>query len=68
MNCGDDVIYSGTVGGAIEGWYLGVPSMAVSMNIDGDEFYNTGAQVVIELLNKYDKTRFYKQTILNMKN
>ena len=30
-NLGDDVIYSGTVAGAIEGRFLGLPSIAISL-------------------------------------
>jgi len=30
-NLGDDVIYSGTVAGAIEGRFLGLPSVAISL-------------------------------------
>ena len=30
-NLGDDVIYSGTVAGAIEGRFIGLPSIAISL-------------------------------------
>jgi 5'/3'-nucleotidase SurE len=30
-NLGDDVVYSGTVAGAIEGRFLGLPSLAISL-------------------------------------
>jgi len=35
-NLGDDITYSGTVSAAIEGTILGIPSMAVSLVIDGE--------------------------------
>jgi 5'-nucleotidase len=47
-NLGDDVIYSGTVGAAIEGRFLGTPSVAVSLV--GDEHYDTAAQVTVEFI------------------
>jgi 5'-nucleotidase len=34
-NLGDDVFYSGTVGGAREGALMGIPSLAVSLHMDG---------------------------------
>jgi len=39
-NLGDDVIYSGTVAGAIEGRFLGLPSIAISLaNWDGKQHH-----------------------------
>lgn len=35
-NLGDDVIYSGTVAAAMEGWFLGFPSLAVSLSLQGN--------------------------------
>jgi 5'-nucleotidase len=40
VNLGDDVMYSGTVSGALEGAILGVPSIAVSQ--EGDEKFRFG--------------------------
>jgi len=37
-NLGDDVTYSGTVAGALEGALLGIPSMAISTERVGDEY------------------------------
>ena len=36
-NLGDDVMYSGTVAAAIEGRFLGLPTMAVSLSVPPDE-------------------------------
>jgi 5'-nucleotidase len=38
------LLSSGTVGGALEGWIAGVPSIAVSMAIPNDAYGLTGAQ------------------------
>ena len=34
-NLGDDVLYSGTVAAAMEGRFLGIPAIAVSLVLDG---------------------------------
>ena len=45
-NLGDDVTYSGTVAGAMEGSFLGVPSIAVSLNqCDGTYDFSHAAAV-----------------------
>lgn len=49
-NLGDDVIYSGTVAAAMEGRFLGLPALAVSLVGQQLEHYQTAADVVIWLL------------------
>lgn len=53
-NVGDDVTYSGTVGGALEGVLLGVPAVAVSMQrgpvFDFTHAARAGAHVASEVL------------------
>ena len=46
-NLGDDVLYSGTVAAAIEGRFLGLPAVAVSLCMDQDSgrHFETGAEV-----------------------
>jgi 5'-nucleotidase len=46
-NLGDDVLYSGTVAAAIEGRFLGLPTIAVSLNTEpeGERHFETGARV-----------------------
>jgi 5'-nucleotidase len=46
-NLGDDVLYSGTVAAAIEGRFLGLPAIAVSLctTPDSGRHYETGARV-----------------------
>ena len=48
-NMGDDVLYSGTVAAAMEGRFLGLSSLAVSMNSENPRHYGTGARVAVEL-------------------
>lgn len=46
-NLGDDVLYSGTVAAAIEGRFLGLPAVAVSLCMEPDtgKHFETGAEV-----------------------
>src|SRR5262244_2442701 len=43
------LLSSGTVGGALEGWIAGVPSIAVSMAIPNDAYGLSGAQRIAAL-------------------
>ena len=52
-NMGDDVLYSGTVAAAMEGRFLGYPSLAVSLaplERRPVVHYDTAARVVLQLL------------------
>lgn len=49
-NLGDDVIYSGTVAAAIEGRFLGLPALAISLVGDKLQHFETAAQVAVLLL------------------
>jgi 5'-nucleotidase len=51
-NLGDDVLYSGTVAAAIEGRFLGLPAVAVSlcMEPDSGKHFETGAEVARRLV------------------
>lgn len=65
-NLGDDVLYSGTVAAAMEGRFLGLPAIAVSLAHDGQGHYDTAAQVVLELLARMDREPLPVDTILNV--
>ncbi len=54
-NMGDDTIYSGTVAAAMEGYLLGIPSIAVSMSQHNSTHFETAARVAVELLLQYQK-------------
>lgn len=49
-NLGTDILYSGTVGGAIEGYLHGIPAMAVSLDVDSELSYETTAGVFVRQL------------------
>ena len=65
-NLGDDVIYSGTVAAAMEGRFLGLPAIAVSMVGDTIEYYETAAVIVRQLVVKLSENNLSTQTILNI--
>ncbi|HWT28474.1 MAG TPA: 5'/3'-nucleotidase SurE [Methylophilaceae bacterium] len=65
-NMGDDTIYSGTVAAAMEGYLLGIPSIAVSMSRHGAQYFDTAAKVVIDLVERYKKTGFPPPLLLNV--
>ncbi len=49
-NLGDDVLYSGTVAAAMEGRFLGLPAIAVSLVGDEPRHYGTAVRAVTTLL------------------
>lgn len=63
-NLGDDVIYSGTVAAAIEGRYLGLPALAVSLV--GKKHYQTAAHVTKQIIMRLENFPLPKDTILNI--
>ncbi len=65
-NLGDDVIYSGTVAAAMEGRFLGLPAIAVSLVINEDEHFETAAAVVKALLKRMPSNPLPADTILNI--
>ncbi|MCG6969025.1 MAG: 5'/3'-nucleotidase SurE [Gammaproteobacteria bacterium] len=65
-NMGDDVIYSGTVAAAMEGRFLGLPAMAVSLAGEQLIHYQTAAAVVLQLLEKLKNHPLPVDTILNV--
>ena len=65
-NLGDDVLYSGTVAAAMEGRFLGLPALAVSLAGDPPAHYDTAARVVQTLLDSMSHSPIPADTILNI--
>ena len=66
-NLGDDVIYSGTVAAAMEGRFLGLPAIAVSLAGHGRlEHFDTAARVVTEMVQKLERASFSSNVTLNV--
>ena len=65
-NLGDDVIYSGTVAAAIEGRFVGFPSIAISLaSWDGKNF-NTAAKVAEIIVDNVEFSKLSANTLLNI--
>lgn len=58
-NLGDDTLYSGTVAAAVEGRFLGLPAIAVSlcMTPDSPRNFASAAQVAVQLVTRMRKQR-----------
>lgn len=65
-NLGDDVHYSGTVAAAMEGRFLGLPAVAVSLCGAKPVHYATAARVALTLVTKLRKDPLPADTILNV--
>ncbi|WP_028384412.1 5'/3'-nucleotidase SurE [Legionella moravica] len=65
-NLGDDILYSGTVAAAMEGRYLGLPAIAISMVGDTNLHYQTAAVIARQLVMKLSVNSLPSQTILNV--
>lgn len=65
-NLGDDVIYSGTVAAAMEGRFLGLPAIAVSLVSYAPDHFPTAAGVILKLLERLRTQPIPADTILNV--
>lgn len=65
-NLGDDVLYSGTVAAAMEGRFMGLPAIAVSLVGENPVHYSTAAHVVKKLVENMHVKPLPANTILNI--
>jgi 5'-nucleotidase len=65
-NLGDDVIYSGTVAAAMEGRFLGLPAIAVSLVGAHASHFDTAARVAMELVLKLTENPLPSDIMLNV--
>ncbi|WP_369975530.1 5'/3'-nucleotidase SurE [Xanthomonas bundabergensis] len=67
-NLGDDVIYSGTVSAAMEGRFLGLPAVAVSLVTHNHEpkHFQTAARAAVEIVARLKADPLPADTILNV--
>jgi 5'-nucleotidase len=65
-NLGDDVLYSGTVAAAVEGRFLGLPAIAISLVERGGRHFETAARVASELLMRLQRSPLHSSMILNV--
>ncbi len=65
-NMGDDTIYSGTVAAATEGFLLGIPSLAVSLDSASSENFSTAARVAADTVKRFKDNKFHEPVLLNI--
>lgn len=65
-NLGDDVLYSGTVAAAIEGRFLGLPALAISLVGTEELHYQTAAWVAQKLVAQLQQSSLPADAILNV--
>jgi 5'/3'-nucleotidase len=65
-NLGDDITYSGTVSGAMEGTILGIPSLAVSQLGEAPFHFEPAARLILQLARLIRKNGLPPDTLLNV--
>jgi 5'-nucleotidase len=65
-NLGDDVLYSGTVAAAVEGRFLGLPAIAISLVLRDGRHFATAARVASELIMRLQRLPLHASMILNV--
>jgi 5'/3'-nucleotidase len=65
-NLGDDVLYSGTVAAAMEGRFLGLPAIAVSLVLGEAKNFRAAAVIASKLVRQIVDDPLPKDTILNV--
>ncbi|MDC0948118.1 5'/3'-nucleotidase SurE [Gammaproteobacteria bacterium] len=65
-NLGDDVLYSGTVGAALEARFLGIPAIAVSLAGHPAEHFAAAAAVTAELIERIANEGYPGGSVLNV--
>jgi 5'-nucleotidase len=65
-NMGDDTIYSGTVAAAVEGYLLGIPSLAVSLTSKAGAHFESATGVALELVERLARRPFGEPVLLNV--
>lgn len=65
-NCGYDVFLSGTVGAALQGFFYGFPSMAISISSFTDPKFEIGAKVAREVVEYIQDQHLSGRLLLNV--
>ena len=65
-NMGDDVLYYGTVAAAMEGRFLGLPAIAVSMTSYDPHHYETGVKAIAGIIDRLRVEPLQQKSILNV--
>ena len=65
-NMGDDTIYSGTVAAAVEGYLLGIPSVAVSLTSKVGEHFDSAIGVALQMVGRLRRQPFGEPVLFNV--
>ena len=65
-NMGDDTVYSGTVAAATEGYLLGVPSLAISLEGASKGNFLTAARVAVDMVDRLHQNNLNYPMLLNI--
>ena len=65
-NMGDDTIYSGTVAAAMEGFLLGIPSIAISLTSFEGSNFDAAGRVARELVERFIRDPIKEPVLLNV--
>lgn len=65
-NMGDDTIYSGTVAAAMEGYLLGIPSIAISLTSKEGRHFETASRMACELVERFQRRPPAEPVLLNV--
>jgi 5'-nucleotidase len=65
-NMGDDTIYSGTVAAAVEGYLLGIPSLAVSLTSKSGGHFESAIGVALQMVERLRRDPFGEPVLLNV--
>ncbi|HZM36062.1 MAG TPA: 5'/3'-nucleotidase SurE [Burkholderiales bacterium] len=65
-NMGDDTIYSGTVAAAVEGYLLGIPSVALSLTSKTGEHFDSAIGIALQMVERLRRAPFGEPVLLNV--
>jgi len=67
-NLGDDVLYSGTVAAAIEGRFLGLPTLALSLctSAGSGQHFDTAGRIARQLVEQLQRAPLERSLVLNV--
>jgi 5'-nucleotidase len=65
-NLGGEILYSGTVAAAMEGAYMGISSIAASLQWGDPRHYDTAAEIIARLVKVFPKAHVAPRTLINV--
>jgi len=66
LNLGDDIIISGTVGAALQGYVHGLPSIAISSPLSDNPYFEDAASFAALVVKRFESGKIKANTCLNI--